>query len=54
MTKEAKKKINEWINFRCLPLKRRLDIWAKKNRRPNISDAARIIIEDRLDKDGIK
>ena len=48
------KKTSPWINFRCAPLKRRLEVWAKKNRRPNISDAARIIIEDRLDKDGIK
>ena len=51
---KEKKKYDDWINFRSEPIKRRLKAWAKKNRRPNISDAARIIIEDRLEKDGIK
>lgn len=49
-----KKKYDDWVNFRSADIKRRLKVWQEKNRRPSTSDAARIIIEDRLIADGIR
>ena len=49
-----KKKYDDWVNFRSAETKRRLKIWQEKHRQPSLSNAVRIIIEDRLNADGIK
>lgn len=49
--KEAKP---SFFTIRDEGLKDLLDKWRKKYRRPNRSDAARVILEDRFAVDGIK
>jgi hypothetical protein len=49
------RKISDWLTIRAdRELRKRLMDWQKKNRRPNTSEAVRIIIEDRLDADQSK
>ena len=49
------KKNNPWITLRSEgDLKNRLAQWQEKFRRPTLSDAIRIILEDRLSADKIK
>lgn len=49
------RKISSWLTIRAdKSLRQRLMEWQKKNRRPNTSEAVRLIIEDRLNAENIK